>query len=276
MQSKRQKQFYDKCSMLGFNIDKQYYWYHTINLGNELITPGVFDFRGNIAKYFFLENMHGVSILDVGAATGFFSFEFARRGAMVTATELPSLLELDTFPGQNIKDVLNKATKHASGYVYQKPEQLDSELLYKLLLLEPFTFCNQHLELKIPRRFVNIYNFSEETLGQPAFDWVFIGDVLLHTIDPFNALASAAKMCSNTLVIAQHISDSPDDRPLMLYIGGDNLEDDVSAWWRPNLSWFQHVLKKLGFRSIEVVGGFNDKYLPNGNSESKTVIHARR
>jgi len=272
----RQQSFYDKCFNLGINVEKQFYWYHSIDLGNNLVTPGVFDFRVNMEEYHFPKNMNGISILDVGAATGFFSFEFAKRKAIVTATELPTLLELDVFPGQSIKTVLNKVTKYSKDYGYQEPEKLNHELLYKLLLIEPFEFCKQHLSLSVNRRFVNIYNFSEETLGQSTFDWVFIGDVLLHTINPLQALASAAKMCKDTLVIAQHISESPDDRPLMHYVGGDDIENDDSAWWRPNLSWFKQTLKKLGFKSIEMVGGFNDKYLPIGNYEYKTVIHAKR
>ena len=276
MHGKRQQQFYDKCSGLGLDVDKRYFWYHTIDLGNGLITPGVFDFRQHLGQYAFPDNMDGISVLDVGAATGFFSFEFVRRGATVTATELPSMFELDAFPGQNIADVLEKFKKYASGYVYQKPDKMDIGLLYKLLLIEPFNFCGRQLGISVPRRFVNIYDFSAETLGRPAFDWVFIGDVLLHTIDPLKALASAAKMCSGTLVLAQHIPELNSGLPLLLYTGGDDIKDDVSAWFRPNVPWFQQVLKKLGFFSVEVVGNFNDEFLPNGHSESKAVIYARR
>nr|NQU89842.1 hypothetical protein [Bacteroidota bacterium] len=179
MQSHRQKKFYDRCELVGISADKNYYWYHTVDLGNGLITPGVFDFRKNINDYCFPENLQGQTVLDVGSATGFFSFEFAKRGAEVTASELPSLFELDIFPGQNISDLLVKAEKYASIYMYQKPNNFSVELLYRKMLYEPFEFCSQILGLSIRRKFATIYDLSAEALGQDSFDWVFIGDVLL-------------------------------------------------------------------------------------------------
>ena len=50
----------------------------------------------------------GMRVLDIGTATGFFAFEFARRGAHVTAVDLPSLYALDRFPGQDIEHTLEK------------------------------------------------------------------------------------------------------------------------------------------------------------------------
>ena len=276
MQNIRQLQFYDRCESLGILADKTHYWYHTIDLGHDVITPGVFDFRNQVPEYRFPENLSGQKILDVGAATGFFSFEFASRGGIVIATELTSLKVLDVFPGQSINDLLGKGKKYILEQIYHKPEQFNIDILYKIMLYEPFDFCCKYLGYSIDRRFVTIYDLSPTTLGVETFDWVFIGDVLLHTIDPLKALASAAKMCSGTLVVAQFMSESNDGNPNMLYIGGKNPTDDVSAWWRPNLEWFKQVLRKLGFCSVEVVGNFTDEFIPNGHSEKKTIIHAKR
>ncbi len=56
----------------------------------------------------FPENMSGMTVLDVGSATGFFAFEFERRGARVISVELPSLRDLDRFPGQDVESSLRK------------------------------------------------------------------------------------------------------------------------------------------------------------------------
>src|ERR1035437_2671209 len=79
---------------------QRYFWYHAIDLGDGLVTPGMFDYRSEWAQFALPESFAGASVLDAGPATGFFSFECARRGAHVSCIELPSLHELDRFPGQ--------------------------------------------------------------------------------------------------------------------------------------------------------------------------------
>lgn len=59
----------------------QAYWYHTIELPDGRTTAGEYDHRPYLAQYGFPASMAGMSALDVGAADGFFSFEFERRGA---------------------------------------------------------------------------------------------------------------------------------------------------------------------------------------------------
>src|SRR5205085_7842084 len=74
---------------------EHFYWYHTVDLGDGLVTPGDYDLRPHLADYHFPESMHGMTVLDVGSATGFFAFEFERRGANVISVELPSIAEWD-------------------------------------------------------------------------------------------------------------------------------------------------------------------------------------
>ena len=49
---------------------ENYYWYHTVDLGNGLITPGMYDYRETIASFDFPADMRGMTVLDVGSATG--------------------------------------------------------------------------------------------------------------------------------------------------------------------------------------------------------------
>jgi hypothetical protein len=64
-------------------------WYHTIDLGGGLVTPGAYDHRPYVGAYGFPRDLHGRTALDVGASNGFFTFDLERRGAVVTSTDLP-------------------------------------------------------------------------------------------------------------------------------------------------------------------------------------------
>jgi hypothetical protein len=56
-------------------------WYHSIPLGNDIVTPGVDNSSLRLAKLHLPEELSGKSVLDVGAWEGFFSFEAERGGA---------------------------------------------------------------------------------------------------------------------------------------------------------------------------------------------------
>src|SRR5690349_3121264 len=64
-------------------------WYHHIDLGNGIVTPGG-DIPGK-DKLDFVKlpaDLTGMTVLDIGAWDGFFSFEAERRGAKrVVATD---------------------------------------------------------------------------------------------------------------------------------------------------------------------------------------------
>jgi hypothetical protein len=50
----------------------------------------------------------------------------------------------------------------------------------------------------------------------------------------------------------------------------------AGIWWIPNLSWFQIVLKRLGFSQVEVVDRFTHTVRPADNRVETTVLRARR
>jgi len=63
---------------------RRYYWYHSIDLGDGLVTPGAKTLETLSAEYgtiFDGVDIEGRSVLDVGAWNGAFSFEAKRRGA---------------------------------------------------------------------------------------------------------------------------------------------------------------------------------------------------
>src|SRR5271169_424865 len=98
------EQFKQAVRRQGLEEVSDFYWYHTIDVGDGLITPGLYDYRETVPAFQFPAEMRGMTVLDVGSATGFFAFEFEKRGARVVSAELPSLVDLDRFPGQTVED----------------------------------------------------------------------------------------------------------------------------------------------------------------------------
>ena len=63
-------------------------WFHTIDLGNGVVTPGDDNSPVKLKRLAFPPDLSGKTFLDIGAWDGFFSFEAERRGAArVLATD---------------------------------------------------------------------------------------------------------------------------------------------------------------------------------------------
>ena len=258
---------------------ENYYWYHTVDLPGGIATPGMYDYRPTVGAFQFPDDMRGMTALDVGSATGYFAFEFERRGAQVTSVDLPSLELLDRFPGQETSTLLKKIqhmiVPHSADKLTGLIHDYSAQELHHYLLDGPFRLCSKMLGSKVERRYSSVYDLSPERLGRPGYDLVFLGDILVHTLRPFDAMVAAARMCLGTLVIAQMMPGAPDDPPAMLYQGGETPGEDDICWWLPNEQCFRQILKKLGFADARVVGTHEGVQRPAGNPFSRKILHAR-
>ena len=270
------EEFDRRAAGLGFPDIERYYWYHTVELPGGLLTPGLYDFRAALPKFGFPEDMRGLRVLDVGSATGFFAFEFEKRGARVLSVELPSLYALDRFPGQDIEQTLEKIGQmivpkslgDLGGYV----KKYTAEQLYFYLLEGPYQFCRKLLDSRIERCYATVYDLSAAQVG--ACDLVFMGDILLHTLNPLQALAAVAPLCRGTLVLSQVVPESPDGAAFLLYVGGDSPDSDEVSWWLPNKPCLVQLLKKLGFRSVVEHGRHSGVLRPSGHVYERSILHA--
>src|SRR5919108_5023380 len=92
----------------------RYQWYHTIDLGHGIRTPGQYDLAPVIDHYGIPDSLEGRTVLDVGPAHGFFAFEFEKRGAArVVTSELATWTDHDHHTPF---DVLDPALQHHMEY----------------------------------------------------------------------------------------------------------------------------------------------------------------
>jgi len=188
-------------------------WYHRIELGNGLVTPG----RDWYHSMWLLNrsimdqvDFKGRRVLEIGACDGLWSFEAEKRGAaLVVATDL---------------------------FDYA---------------LERFLFCRRVLKSKVvPLYNVSVYDLADSLARylapqspacphQLKFDVVVFFGVLYHLRDPMLALAQIRSVVKEDgLVLLETAYARCEEKPVMLFNGGAKrrLYPDYSSWWAPSES----------------------------------------
>jgi tRNA (mo5U34)-methyltransferase len=225
-------------------------WYHTVDLGGGVFTKGIYDHRPYLEHYGFPADLHGLTVLDVGAASGFFSFEFERRGAAVTATDLPRWTDHDFAP--RYEPDLTPAA--AESY-----------------LRDPFLYAKARRGSAVVRKEINIYDLSPETVG--TFDLVFCGSVLLHLTDPVRALWRLRSVTreGGTALLASAIYEDVSPGPRAVFVG----HEKAFTWWLPNRSCFEMMVRSAGFGAVEWISQFQLDFADGKPGHLHGVIRAR-
>ena len=206
-------------------------WYHTIDVGDGIVTPGVFDLRPLVPRFGIPDRLDGRSVLDVGPGNGFFSFLFEERGAAsVTTIELPSWNAHDASPvlkafyetepsaAQNIHDALGLAARARGS--------------------------------RVQRTFVSIYDFDPAVHGR--YDIVFCAAVLLHLTDPLRALYRIYSATKEVALISTPIDDEASGEPRALFKGTAT----GHTFWLPNRTCLMQMARAACFREVEWISRF--------------------
>lgn len=222
-------------------------WYHTLDLGNGVVTPGFMDHRARVAKYGLPERLDGMRVLDVAAFDGFWSFEFERRGAAeVVALDVPTPRDLD-LP-------------------FRERERMTDEELDRAVA-PGFKLAHAALGSKVNKILCNVYDLSPERHGM--FDLVHCGDLLLHLRDPAKAIWNMRRVTRGQALLSDCIFpdlDRHDGLPLMQYEGGHS--DNI--WWRFGANALRNMIDDAGFKKTEEISRF--RYGPRG--QPATMWHA--
>lgn len=239
--------FLEQTRRMGVEGLDNYYWYHTVDLGNGLVTPGDYDFRDQIGAFGFPDDLRGKRVLDVGSATGYFAFEFERRGAEVVSVELPSMAEWDMISSERDQIIL-QLTRWLKA---SSPEEA-----YARHLDGPFLFCHKALGSKVKRCYSPVYDLTLDKLGGSKFDLIYAGDILLHLFSPLKALDTLASLCAGQLMVT--LDEAPfqhADQPYMQFIG--SRKTDRRSWWLISNVCLESMLMWVGFRSVVQSGKYS-------------------
>lgn len=189
-------------------------WFHSIDLGNGIVTPGVDRSARRLKGIHLPTSLRGMSVLDIGTFDGFYAFEAERRGARVVATDTA---------------------------VWRNPH----------IGRAGFDLAHRVLGSSVEGREVDVLDLSPETIG--TFDLVLFLGVLYHLPNPLLALERVASVTRRQLIMETHVDLLGTRRPAAAFYPRDELQDDASNWWGPNLSAGMGMLEAVGFSRVEVV-----------------------
>jgi tRNA (mo5U34)-methyltransferase len=194
-------------------------WYHTIDLGQGIVTNGVDDSRFRLNRIEFPPSFSGRTVLDVGAWDGFFSFEAERRrAARVVATDYYSWRGVG-WGTENGKAGFELAHV-ALGSMVQDVE-------------------------------IDVMDLSPERVG--TFDVVLFLGVLYHSRHPLLALERVASVCRDLLIVETVIDMVGVKRPAAAFYPDRELNNDPTNWWGPNVPAVEGMLKAVGFNRVRTV-----------------------
>ncbi len=199
-------------------------WYHTFDLPDGTTTRGMFDHRRFVHRLPIPASLAGTRCLDAAAADGFFGFEMARRGAAeVVSLDLPDPNDQDFagVPGQRYEAGMEGRANKC------------------------FDLVREATGLDVKRVDGSLYEVDELGLGD--FDFVFLGNILLHLRDPILALQKLRTVTSGHFLSVEPVS-FPQSILRPFTATGQFSHYDDNTFWTPSLK---------GHRAMVVAGGFD-------------------
>ncbi|ODS59289.1 MAG: hypothetical protein ABS36_02240 [Acidobacteria bacterium SCN 69-37] len=192
-------------------------WYHTIDLGDGLVTRGVDDTARRLQRIDLPSSLAGRTVLDIGAWDGFFSFECERRGASrVVASDYYSW---HSSEGWGRKD--------------------------------GFLMARDALGSKVEDVDIDVMDLSPERVG--TFDVVLFLGVLYHLRHPLLALERVASVTRDMLIVETVVDMIGIGRPAAAFYPDRELNGDPTNWWAPNPQGVEALLRCAGFARVRTV-----------------------
>jgi tRNA (mo5U34)-methyltransferase len=189
-------------------------WYHQIDLGDGIVTPGVDNTLSRMAALELPSDLSGKSVLDIGAWDGFFSFEAERRGA-------GRILATDSYCWSGEGWGTKEGFLTASRILGSRADDME----------------------------IDVMDLSPERVG--TFDLVLFVGVLYHLRHPLLGLERVASVTGDQLIFDSYTAMTKETDPVMIFYPGTELNDDPTNWWGPNPPAVEAMLRDVGFRRIE-------------------------
>ncbi|WP_428151638.1 class I SAM-dependent methyltransferase [Brevundimonas sp.] len=208
-------------------------FYHTMEFAGEPVIKGGWDIRGHFPSYIGGYDITGKTLLDVGAASGFLSFEAERAGAIVTSMEARSGADFTQVPHLD------------SGYLNDRPAFVTEtdEILRKLKNSYWYGWYKTGSRADVVYAPINAAGTWDR-----RFDVVLAGAITEHLSDPVTAIGNLSVLAREAVIIAfDPVVDSED----MTLTAGPNWLNlaprQDHTWYFLSRGLYRRVFENLGF-----------------------------
>ena len=213
-------------------------FYHVIDLPGFGRVGGSWDLRGNVERYLSDTDYRGRRVLEIGTADGYLATELEKRGAEVVAFDLGETAEYDCVPVERA-DV---AAARARMRVLQR-RRVNAFWLVRRQLRSRVRMAHGHA--------------GALPAGLGRFDYCFLGNLLQHLENPLRALAGAAALAREGVIVteANWRPELDQEAPLMSLLTPLKLRQAVPGWcfhwWQVTPGLLSQWLEILGFETIQ-------------------------
>lgn len=237
-------------------------FYHAIDLPDGESLEGAWDIRGQFESYIGHYPINGKSILDVGTASGFLSFEAEKAGAVVTSLDARTGREFTQIP--------------AMGSIFHenRAQFIDSTDHHLWMLRNSYWYAWHKLQIKAEVVYARL---SDLPLWDRQFDVVIAGAITEHLSDPLTAIGNMARLARDAVIIAfDPVVDSDD---LTLTAGPNWLDprpEHLFTWFMVSRGLYKQFFDNLGF-DVEFVDSYAiPTWAGSDQSVTRTTVIARR
>lgn len=226
-------------------VDAVPYWFHSIDLGGGVVTPGyktrlLLDRELESLR---LPDLRGKTVLDIGAWDGFYSLAAERLGARRVVALDHFVWSID-FSQPAFRSPDGKRVPFERDPQIWRPDDLPGK--------RGFDLARSALVSDVESIVADFMDTDLEALGQ--FDVVFYLGVLYHMRHPLLALERLARVTRELAVIeTEAVATRRTDLGAWCeYFEADELSGDPTNWWAPNAKALVGMCRAAGFRKVEV------------------------
>jgi tRNA (mo5U34)-methyltransferase len=227
-------------------------WYHSIELAPGRVTPGraPLSVWQDALRSLHLPDLAGRSVLDIGAYDGFFSFSAERLGAARVVA-----LDHYIWSADMVSYMQEWREARAAGKRIPSPHLTTHWRPAELPGKAPFDAARSALSSQVESVVGDFMTISESAVG--AFDVVLFLGVLYHLEEPLSAIRRVFNLTApgGLCVIETEAMEMPGSgsRALCEFFPGDELNNDSSNWWAPNLAALSGMCRAAGFSSVKAM-----------------------
>ena len=257
------------------------FFYHTVDVPGHGVVEGEWDLRGNEDAYLGNVSFEGKRVLELGTADGYLSFHMERHGAEVVSYDLSPEFSWDAVP------FARSVTERAPGTELETDWVRTTDSFRDRIgrLNSAYWFLHRAVGSHARVVYGDVYSVPHE-IGN--VDVTTFGALLLHTRDPFAALARSLPLTTETVIVTEQLARFHWPRslawtsnlvprrirkPAMRFLPDWHRSQGADGWWRLSPEIVVAFVGVLGFERTTV--SYHSQRYRGGQRKMFTVVGQR-